>query len=357
MASPLQDLIKQIQDLATDVGNLFQLRGFKAGGTAGQVPVKTDGTDFNWSWGDAAESVTVDSTVIDGSTNAVSGNAVFDALAAKAPATGIAPSAITGTAVVQSELTAKKGIRVFADFAAMDAAAPEYIGQPAVRLSDGKTFTGVGLAVGIASWDAFYKSDYVESAQFSGGGAGLTGISLTTGVTGELPPANLAGGATGKSVLAAGTNATAWTALGGTGTAASPTFTGMTMPTNTGVVDFGLQRRLSTNFGVFEIDSGNTNDFRDFRGRRMLFGLSGVAIGDGSSGVAQINNGTSGTFRDLKLRNMESTGTLTGTEQGSTPAAPSANGYVIYAEDNGSGKTRLMVRFATGAAQQIAIEP
>jgi hypothetical protein len=29
----------------------------------------------------------------------------------------------------------------------------------------------------------------------------------------------------------------------------------------------------------------------------------------------------------------------------------------IYAEDNGSGKTRLMAKFPTGAAVQIAIEP
>jgi hypothetical protein len=39
------------------------------------------------------------------------------------------------------------------------------------------------------------------------------------------------------------------------------------------------------------------------------------------------------------------------------PAAPAADRVRIYAEDNGSGKTRLMVRFATGAAVQIAIEP
>lgn len=47
---------------------------------------------------------------------------------------------------------------------------------------------------------------------------------------------------------------------------------------------------------------------------------------------------------------------LTMTEQ-TAPAAPAANGGVLYLEDNGSGKTRLMVRFATGASQQIAIEP
>jgi hypothetical protein len=39
------------------------------------------------------------------------------------------------------------------------------------------------------------------------------------------------------------------------------------------------------------------------------------------------------------------------------PSAPAANGVRIYAEDDGSGKTRLMALFATGAAQQIAIEP
>jgi len=29
----------------------------------------------------------------------------------------------------------------------------------------------------------------------------------------------------------------------------------------------------------------------------------------------------------------------------------------IFAQDNGAGKTQLMALFATGAAQQIAIEP
>ena len=39
------------------------------------------------------------------------------------------------------------------------------------------------------------------------------------------------------------------------------------------------------------------------------------------------------------------------------PVSPAANGYRIYAEDSGGGKTRLMVLFATGAAVQLAIEP
>jgi hypothetical protein len=39
------------------------------------------------------------------------------------------------------------------------------------------------------------------------------------------------------------------------------------------------------------------------------------------------------------------------------PAAGAADTVRIYAEDNGSGKTRLMALFASGAAQQIAIQP
>lgn len=49
--STFSALITAVSNLATHIGNSVQLRGFKEGGTAGQVPVKTDGTDFNWSWG------------------------------------------------------------------------------------------------------------------------------------------------------------------------------------------------------------------------------------------------------------------------------------------------------------------
>lgn len=38
------------------------------------------------------------------------------------------------------------------------------------------------------------------------------------------------------------------------------------------------------------------------------------------------------------------------------PAAPAANGVRIYAEDNGSGKTRIVAKFATGAAIVIATQ-
>lgn len=39
------------------------------------------------------------------------------------------------------------------------------------------------------------------------------------------------------------------------------------------------------------------------------------------------------------------------------PAAPSSNQGLLYVRDNGSGKSQLCVRFATGAVQTIATEP
>ena len=57
-------------------------------------------------------------------------------------------------------------------------------------------------------------------------------------------------------------------------------------------------------------------------------------------------------FKNLFLRDYIETKEMT-----TPPAAPATNAVRIYAEDNGAGKTRLMALFATGAAQQIAIEP
>jgi hypothetical protein len=41
----------------------------------------------------------------------------------------------------------------------------------------------------------------------------------------------------------------------------------------------------------------------------------------------------------------------------SAPAAPVANGGRLFLKDNGSGKTQLCIRFATGATQIVATEP
>lgn len=48
--SILSDIFNSITHLSRTTGDALQLRGFKPGGTAGQVPVKINGTDFNWAW-------------------------------------------------------------------------------------------------------------------------------------------------------------------------------------------------------------------------------------------------------------------------------------------------------------------
>lgn len=72
-------------------------------------------------------------------------------------------------------------------------------------------------------------------------------------------------------------------------------------------------------------------------------------------GVIEFNNGTKGTLGDFVARNGGWTGYLDIAEM-SAPAAPSANTARFYCDDSG-GKSRLVVRFPSGAVQQIAIEP
>lgn len=100
---------------------------------------------------------------------------------------------------------------------------------------------------------------------------------------------------------------------------------------------------------------------------------AGAALGIAEVGVLNIGNTADGTVAVLaddgsgNLTVSADRLTLDATGGGggaflesaeiTAPAAPAANGFRLFAEDNGAGKTRLMVRFATGANQQIAIEP
>jgi hypothetical protein len=100
-----------------------------------------------------------------------------------------------------------------------------------------------------------------------------------------------------------------------------------------------------------------------FYSSSTLFGLPSGSVLAWAS-----NNTNAGTSSDTSLvreaagvlgvraASAANGGALSFIEQ-TAPAAPATNGVRIYAEDNGSGKTRLMARFATGAAVQIAIEP
>lgn len=77
----------------------------------------------------------------------------------------------------------------------------------------------------------------------------------------------------------------------------------------------------------------------------------GVHIDDMGSGANDFNIYSAGT---ASVNRFE--GSVEFVEK-TDPAAPAANNARLYAKDNGSGKTQLVVRFATGAVQVLATEP
>lgn len=81
-----------------------------------------------------------------------------------------------------------------------------------------------------------------------------------------------------------------------------------------------------------------------FTGTSIAAGNVDAGLARSAAGIVKITNGSTGA------------GALHLQEQ-TAPSAPATNNVYIYAEDNGSGKTRLMALFPTGAAQQVAIEP
>ena len=150
-----------------------------------------------------------------------------------------------------------------------------------------------------------------------------------------------------------------------------------TSPTFTGPV--------TVNGGTITADSSIQSTTGNIVGNGFVIYRSGAAyaaILDNGDGVMRFYNGVGTNFTGIQfggtttsfpgfytvntdtsspgMKLVTATGSggifLEGYEQTAPPAAP-ANGYRIYAQDNGAGKTQLMVIFASGAAQQLAIEP
>jgi hypothetical protein len=96
--------------------------------------------------------------------------------------------------------------------------------------------------------------------------------------------------------------------------------------------------------GVQANGTGSTN-------RQMHFSASSFRffVGSGAN-IFAWNMDAAGNF-------VAQVGAYMGLTEMTAPAAPATNGVRIFAQDNGAGKTQLMALFATGAAQQIAIEP
>jgi hypothetical protein len=101
--------------------------------------------------------------------------------------------------------------------------------------------------------------------------------------------------------------------------------------------------------GFLQADGLTTLQWGGFGGG---FATMGCGLASASPGTYDLgfSAGIGGAFRRLFLTEYIQTVEMT------APAAPAANGVRIYAEDNGLGKTRLMVLFATGAAIPLATE-
>ena len=121
-----------------------------------------------------------------------------------------------------------------------------------------------------------------------------------------------------------------------------------------GQVTNNLQFRNGTNATSFHVYETYTNTSNYERGA-LIMGSDTLTIAWESAGTGAANG-------SITLTPKGSGGVVLGafyqqfTEM-TAPAAGAANTVRLYAEDSGGGKTRLMALFATGAAQQVAIEP
>jgi hypothetical protein len=131
-----------------------------------------------------------------------------------------------------------------------------------------------------------------------------------------------------------------------------------------------LAQRNSTNAQTFNLyntytDASNyERGFMKWNSNVLEIGTQGAGTGSNFRSLLFKRGAT--TLLELNSAQVRIGGNLTWT-QGSVAniifpedtVAPAgiANNAIIFAEDDGAGKTRLMVQFGTGAAQQIAIEP
>ena len=103
----------------------------------------------------------------------------------------------------------------------------------------------------------------------------------------------------------------------------------------------GTQRDLDIQGTSVTVRIGTTNRWYFYATNH--FGPAGNATQDFGTSALRLRDFYQGGFHDMA--------------EMTAPAAPATNNVRIYAEDNGSGKTRLMALFATGVAQQLAVEP
>lgn len=117
-------------------------------------------------------------------------------------------------------------------------------------------------------------------------------------------------------------------------------------------------------FGEMSLEGGVRVGFATIT---AVFNFSGAAVRDAGRYAWSSTSAATGSIDTQLLRggagivnirgSSSSVGGAINLLERTAPAAPAANEAVLFLEDDGAGKSRLMVRFATGAAQQVAIEP
>lgn len=232
------------------------------------------------------------------------------------------------------------------------------------RCSFRGALTGLKLDAGAAagldiSWGM------LEQCHFSVNTTGLSvprGTGLTTVIGGEFT-----GNTTGISVLPLNSLSGEMLVIGvkfdGATTGISTKSRGFRAISNgfenctTGIA-FAVDTNLHANSGQFCVAAQNY-----FEG--VASGDTGISIGSGCLQTLLVGNmyanvatpvTDSGTSTTRIENDFVKTGKYMRFPEVTAPGALT-NEALVYAQDNGSGKTQLMVRFPTGSAQQISIEP
>lgn len=114
----------------------------------------------------------------------------------------------------------------------------------------------------------------------------------------------------------------------------------------------GLTLGNAETYGAMSAGLAAGSNFVNFGSTGSLLWSSGAIFYSGAdTGLVRVGAGI------VKVTDGATGGGAFQFEEMTAPSAPASGDVVLYAEDNGSGKTRLMARFATGASQQVAIEP
>lgn len=103
-----------------------------------------------------------------------------------------------------------------------------------------------------------------------------------------------------------------------------------------------------SNNQVIELNLGG---FTQAANRPINWSNSNTAVSTKDTGLSRAAAGI------VKITNGSTGAGLLQFEETTDPTAPAANNAILYAKDNGAGKTQIVARFPTGAIQVLATEP